>query len=70
MSEKDSLNARRSLQVGDKTYNYYSLDAVNAAGIGDISRLPYSLKVLMENLLRHEDGRTITVNDTVVTTET
>ena len=63
MSEKDSLNARRSLQVGDKTYNYYSLDAVNSAGIGDISRLPYSLKVLTENLLRHEDGHTITVND-------
>ena len=63
MVAQDSLNARRSLQVGNKTYDYYSLDAVNAAGIGDISRLPFSLKVLLENLLRHEDGRTVTVDD-------
>ena len=39
MAAQDSLNARRSLQVGGKTYDYYSLDAVNAAGFGDISRL-------------------------------
>ncbi len=63
MAAQDSLNARRSLKVGGKTYEYYSLDAVNAAGFGDISRLPYSLKILLENLLRHEDGRAVTVHD-------
>jgi aconitate hydratase len=63
VAAQDSLNARKSLQVGGKTYEYYSLDAVAAAGIGDISRLPYSMKVLLENLLRHEDGRTVKVDD-------
>jgi aconitate hydratase len=63
VAAQDSLNARRSLQVVGKTYDYYSLDAVSAAGIGDISRLPYSLKVLLENLLRNEDGRAVTVDD-------
>ncbi len=63
MSGQDSLNARRSLEAGGKTYDYYSLAAVAEAGLGDISRLPYSLKVLLENLLRHEDGRVVTVDD-------
>ena len=63
MAGQDSLNARRSLNAGGKTYEYFSLDAVAAAGLGDISRLPYSLKVLLENLLRHEDGRAVTVDD-------
>jgi len=62
VAAQDSLNARRSLRAGGKTYEYYSLDAVAAAGFGDISRLPYSLKVLLENLLRHEDGRSVTVD--------
>lgn len=61
-SGHDSLNARRTLNVGGKSYDYFSLPAA-AAGLGDISRLPYSLKVLLENLLRHEDGRSVTVDD-------
>lgn len=61
-SGHDSLNARRTLSVGGKSYDYFSLPAA-AAGLGDISRLPYSLKVLLENLLRHEDGRSVTVDD-------
>ena len=59
----DTLQARRSLDVGSQTYHFYSLAAASAAGLGDISRLPYCLKVLLENLLRWEDGRTVTVDD-------
>jgi len=47
------------LKVGGRTYDYYSLPAAQQAGLPDISRLPRSLKVLLENLLRHEDGRTV-----------
>ncbi len=60
---KDSLKARRPLTVGDRRYVYYSLQAVREAGLGDPARLPYSLKVLLENLLRHEDGRSVSVED-------
>ena len=60
----DSLKARRSLNVDGKRYDYFSLDAAaKAAGLGDISRLPFSLKVLLENLVRLENGRTVTVDD-------
>jgi len=59
----DTLKTRRSLDVDGKSYDYYSLSAVADAGLGDISKLPFSLKVLLENLLRWEDGRTVTVED-------
>jgi len=60
----DSLKACRTLQVGGKAYDYFSLEAAaQAAGLGDISRLPFSLKVLLENLVRLENGRTVTVDD-------
>ena len=59
----DSLKTRRSLKVGASTYDYFSLHAAEKAGLGDLSRLPVSLKVLLENLLRYEDGRTVTVDD-------
>jgi aconitate hydratase len=59
----DTLKARRTLSVGGRTYDYFSLDAVRDAGLGDPARLPYSLKVLLENLLRWEDGRTVTTDD-------
>ena len=58
-SGKDSLGVRRQLQVADAAYDYFSLE-VAANKLGDVARLPYSLKVLFENLLRHEDGRTVT----------
>ncbi|HYM29784.1 MAG TPA: aconitate hydratase AcnA [Candidatus Cybelea sp.] len=58
----DSLKTRRSLKVGGKTYDYYSLKAAEKA-LGDLTRLPFSLKILLENLLRHEDGRTVTTDD-------
>jgi aconitate hydratase len=60
----DTLKARRTLEVEGKKYDYFSLDAAaKAAGLGDISRLPFSLKVLLENLVRLENGRTVTVDD-------
>lgn len=59
---QDSLNTRSTLTVGAKSYAYYSLP--KAAGqLGDISRLPFSMKVLLENLLRFEDGATVTRED-------
>ncbi|HAD87268.1 MAG TPA: aconitate hydratase, partial [Rhodospirillaceae bacterium] len=59
----DTLNTRRTLSVGGKDYDYFSLEAAEAAGIGAVGKLPFSLKVLLENLLRREDGRTVTVDD-------
>ncbi|MDB5368409.1 MAG: aconitate hydratase [Rhodospirillales bacterium] len=60
----DSLKTRRTLTVGSKSYDYFSLEAAQAAaGLGDISRLPFSMKVLLENLVRLENGRTVTVDD-------
>ena len=58
----DSLKTRRNMKVGNKTYDYFSLRAAEQS-LGDISRLPFSLKVLLENLLRHEDGRSVTATD-------
>src|ERR1700754_2513008 len=63
MASLDSFKSKKSLQVGGKTYAYYSLEAAAQNGLGDISRLPVSLKVLLENLLRFEDGKTVTVDD-------
>ncbi|MHB0764630.1 aconitate hydratase AcnA [Stutzerimonas sp. NM35] len=62
MRSLDSLNCRRSLDVHGKTYLYYSLPEA-AKTLGDISRLPTSLKVLLENLLRWEDDVTVRADD-------
>jgi aconitate hydratase len=59
----DSFGSRGSLDVGGRALNYYRLDALEAAGVGHASRLPFSLKILLENLLRHEDGRSVTADD-------
>ena len=63
VSGKDTLKVRRTLNVNGTNYDYFSLVAAAEAGAGDSSRLPYSMKVLLENLLRYEDGRTVTVDD-------
>ncbi len=52
-----------SLSAGDTTVSYYSLEALERAGFPRVARLPYSLKVLLENLLRREDGRSVTADD-------
>src|SRR5688572_7652553 len=59
----DSFKSRKTLTVGGKAYDYFSLKAAEKAGLGDLSRLPNSLKVLLENLLRYEDGRSVTKQD-------
>src|SRR4051795_178774 len=59
---QDSLHTRATLDVGGKSYAYYSL-ARAADALGDLSRLPFSMKVLLENLLRFEDGKTVTRDD-------
>jgi aconitate hydratase len=61
VSGHDTLQVRRSLQVGDLSYDYFSIPDAGKA-LGDVSRLPFSLKVLLENLLRFEDGRSVTVD--------
>lgn len=62
-SHPNSFGARKTLKVGNKSYVYYSLKAAEKNGLGDIARLPHSMKVLLENLLRFEDGRTVTAAD-------
>jgi aconitate hydratase len=57
---KDSFGARSTLAVGDNNFEIFRLDAVTA---GHVEKLPYSLKILLENLLRHEDGRDVTRDD-------
>ncbi len=59
---QDSLHTRSTLEVQGKTYAYFSLNKA-ATSLGDISRLPFSMKVLLENLLRFEDGKTVTRDD-------
>ncbi len=60
---QDGLDVRRTLVAGGREYDYFSLPAAAEAGIGAVARLPFSLKVLLENLLRHEDGATVSAAD-------
>ena len=59
---QDTLNTRSTLEVGGRTVSYYSIPKA-AEQLGDVSRLPFSMKVLLENLLRFEDGTTVTTDD-------
>ena len=59
----DSYNCRKTLTVDGQSYVYYSLPEAEKNGLPGISKLPFSMKVLLENLLRHEDGRTVTKAD-------
>ena len=59
----DSFKCRRTLEVGKRTYGYFDLKEAEGAGLEGITQLPFSLKVLLENLLRHEDGRSVTADD-------
>src|SRR5690349_18749669 len=52
----NSFGTRSSLTVGSETFDFYSLPALASAGFGDLDRLPFSLKILLENLLRREDN--------------
>ncbi|MFT6887902.1 MAG: aconitate hydratase [Paracoccaceae bacterium] len=59
----DTAKTRRELTVGGKSYAYYSIAAAEEAGLGDFSKLPAALKVVLENMLRFEDGKTVSVDD-------
>ncbi|WP_265517842.1 aconitate hydratase AcnA [Nitratireductor luteus] len=59
----DSFNCRRTLKVGDKEYVYFDLKEAEKNGLAGVSKLPFSMKVLLENLLRNEDDRSVTKAD-------
>lgn len=63
MGSRNSFGAKGSLRVGDRIYTIYRLEALERAGIANIGRLPFSIRVLLENLLRHEDGVTVKADD-------
>jgi aconitate hydratase len=60
---QDSFKSRKTLKVGNKSYVYFSLAAAEKNGLKGIGKLPYSMRVLLENLLRYEDGNTVTKED-------
>ncbi|MEM7709519.1 MAG: aconitate hydratase, partial [Pseudomonadota bacterium] len=60
----DTAKTRRTLSVGSQSVSYYSIDAASEAGLGDFSKLPAALKVVLENMLRFEDGgKTVSTDD-------
>jgi aconitate hydratase len=59
----DSTKTRKTLTAGGQTVAYYSIPAAETAGLGEFARLPAALKVVLENMLRFEDGKTVTVDD-------
>src|SRR6476661_5770808 len=63
MASKNSFGARAALRVRDASYEIFRLARLEESGVGNISRLPFSTKILLENLLRHEDGRRVTATD-------
>ena len=60
---QNSFGAASSLRVGDTDYQYFRLAALEETGVRNISRMPFSTRILLENLLRHEDGRRVTAAD-------
>lgn len=59
MGKANKYNAKRNFELNGKTYNYFDLKALEEAGLGDISRLPFSVRVLLESVLRQYDGQVI-----------
>ena len=60
---QDTSKTRKTLSVGSQSIDYYSIPAAEAAGLGDFYRLPAALKVVLENMLRFEDGKTVSTDD-------
>ncbi|MFQ5439161.1 MAG: aconitase family protein, partial [Paracoccaceae bacterium] len=60
---QDTAKTRKSLSVGTQTVAYYAIDAAQDAGLGDFSRLPAALRVVLENMLRFQDGKSVTTDD-------
>ncbi len=59
----DSFKTKKTLKIGKKTYTYYSLKQAEKNGLKNVSSLPYSIKVLLENLIRYEDDKTVLKSD-------
>ena len=62
MATSNSFGARDTLRVGDRDYTIYRLDSLEKAGFAT-ARIPYSIRILLENLLRHEDGKNVKKSD-------
>ena len=60
---QDTSKTRKTLKIGDASIAYYSIPAATDAGLGDFTNLPAALKVVLENMLRFEDGKTVSVDD-------
>ncbi|KKK59690.1 hypothetical protein LCGC14_3031860, partial [marine sediment metagenome] len=60
---QDTAKARKSIEAAGNSFAYYSIDAATEAGLGDFTNLPAVLKVVLENMLRFEDGKTVTTDD-------
>ncbi|HXO44314.1 MAG TPA: aconitate hydratase AcnA [Candidatus Cybelea sp.] len=63
LPSKNTFGTRAKIRAGSDSFDIYRLDALEAAGVGKVARLPFSLKVLLENLLRHEDERFVRTDD-------
>ena len=59
----NSFSSKAQITVGDRAITLYRLDALARVKVGDVATLPYSLRILLENLLRYEDGRTVLAKD-------
>ena len=59
----NSFDAKSTLKVGNQEFDFFSLEKAEQSGAGPVSKLPFSLKVMLENLLRHEDGISVTADD-------
>ncbi|MHB8541727.1 MAG: aconitase family protein, partial [Candidatus Acidiferrales bacterium] len=62
-ASKNSFNTRSTLKVGNESFEIYSLEPLKRSGVGKISSLPFSMKILLENLLRQEDGQFVHADD-------
>ena len=60
---QDTAKTRKTITINGKSLAYYSIPAAQAAGLGDFSKIPAALKVVLENMLRFEDGKTVSVED-------
>ena len=60
---QNSFGSDSTLQIGNESFRYFSLEALEKSGVGSVSRLPFSLKVMLENLLRHEDNKSVSADD-------
>ena len=60
---KNSFGASAKLRAGSSEYEYYRLARLEEQGVGNVGRLPFSIKILLENLLRNEDGRRVSARD-------